>query len=321
MTRMAERKFARVKGGHAGPSTRQPLRYRLTPWLLLTPMMVMVLVALGYPLVRQTVMSFQHFGLAQQFGQPAEWAGISNYKRILTDPYFWQVFAKSIGFCLWTASITMLLGVILAVLMLRLCKPVRMFVNFVLIIVWAMPHLASLTVWQWLVDTRSGLVNFLLTAVGFDKFHNFNWLGGSYWTFYLVASAVVIWQSLPLVTITIHAALAQMPTDVLEASAIDGATRLQQITKIMLPIISPVIALIGVLQVIWDLRVFTHIYVLQQSSGIVSETNLLGTYVYETGISQGNYGVASALAMVVLILTLILTFNYLRMLYRQGDVD
>lgn len=89
----------------------------------------------------------------------------------------------------------------------------------------------------------------------------------------------------------------------------------------MLPMIGPVIALIGVLQVIWDLRVFTQIYVLQQAGGIASETNLLGTYVYEVGIAKGDYGVASALAMVILLLTLILTARYLRMLYRQGGME
>lgn len=293
---------------------------RLTPWMLLTPATVMVAVALGYPLVRQGIMSFQHFGLAQQFGQPAEWAGLSNYAAILSDPYFWSVFFKSLAFCAWTAGMTMVLGVGVAVLMLRLNTLVRTILNTTLIIVWAMPALAALTVWQWLVDPRSGLLNYFLTSIGLKDFENFNWLGGNFWTFYLIASAVIVWVSLPLVSITIYAALAQMPTEVLEASEIDGASSFQQITQIMLPMIAPVISLIGVLQVIWDLRVFTQIYVLQQAGGIASETNLLGTYIFQTGIAQGNYGVASALAMVVLALTLVLTARYLRMLYRQGGM-
>jgi multiple sugar transport system permease protein/N,N'-diacetylchitobiose transport system permease protein len=293
---------------------------RITPWMLLAPATIMILVALGYPLVRQAIMSFQHFGLAQQFGQPAEWAGLSNYATILTDPYFWSVFFKSVAFCVWTAGITMVLGVGVAVLMLRLNAVVRTILNTALIIVWAMPALAALTVWQWLVDPRSGLLNYVLTSIGLDGFQNFNWLGANFWTFYLIASAVIIWASLPLVAITIYAALAQMPTEVLEASEIDGASGFQQIRHIMLPMIFPVISLIAVLQVIWDLRVFTQIYVLQQAGGIASETNLLGTYVYQTGIAQGDYGVASALAMVILALTLILTGRYLRMLYRQGGM-
>ena len=215
----------------------------------------------------------------------------------------------------------MALGVLFAVLMLRLSKVVRTILNTTLVIVWAMPALASLTVWQWLVDPRSGLLNYTLTSLGLESFNNFNWLGGNFWTFYLIASGVIIWASMPLVTITIYAALAQVPGEILEAAQIDGASWRQQIVRIQLPMILPVIALIGVLQIIWDLRVFTQIYVLQQAGGIASETNLLGTYVYQTGIAQGNYGVASALAMVILLLTLAMTFKYLQTLYRQGGVE
>jgi len=296
-------------------------RRGLAPWMLLAPASIMVLVALGYPLIRQLIMSFQHFGLEQQFGKPAEWAGLSNYQTILTDPYFWSVFLKSVLFCAVTAGMTMLLGIAFAVLMLRLNTLVRAIFNTTLIVVWAMPALASLTVWQWLVDPRSGLLNYFLASIGLEGFKNFHWLGENFWTFYLIASAVIVWASLPLVAITIYAALAQVPDDVLEAAEIDGASSFQQIRRIMLPMIAPVISLIGVLQVIWDLRVFTQIYVLQQAGGIASETNLLGTYVYETGIAKGDYGVASALAMVILLLTLILTGRYLQMLYRQGGMD
>lgn len=296
-------------------------RRRLAPWMLLAPASILVLVALGYPLVRQLIMSFQHFGLEQQFGKPAEWAGLSNYVTILSDPYFWSVFLKSVLFCAWTAGVTMVFGVAFAVLMLRLNSLVRAILNTTLIVVWAMPALASLTVWQWLVDPRSGVLNYFLTSIGLENFRNFNWLGENFWTFYLIASAVIIWASLPLVAITVYASLAQVPPDILEAAEIDGATNFQQIRRIMLPMIGPVIALIGVLQVIWDLRVFTQIYVLQQAGGIASETNLLGTYVYEVGIAKGDYGVASALAMVILLLTLILTARYLRMLYRQGGME
>lgn len=313
---------ARRRGDKTEPLSRRVrgAGRTLTPWMLLLPAAAMVLVALGYPLVRQAIMSFQHFGLAQQFGQPAEWAGLSNYISILSDPYFWSVFVKSVAFCLWTAGITMVLGVGIAVLMLRLNTVVRTILNTALIIVWAMPALAALTVWQWLVDPRSGLLNYFLTSIGLDGFRNFNWLGGNFWTFYLIASAVIIWASLPLVSITVYAALAQVPAEVLEASEIDGAAGFQQIRHIMVPMIFPVISLIAVLQVIWDLRVFTQIHVLQRAGGIASETNLLGTYVYETGIAQGDYGVASALAMVILALTLVLTGRYIRMLYRQGGM-
>lgn len=288
--------------------------------MLLIPAILMVIVSLGYPLVRQSIMSFQEFGLKQQFGAAPEWVWFENYQAILADPYFWKVFIKSLIFCIWTASITMILGVGLAVLMLRVTKIVRSIFNTTLIVVWAMPALASLTVWQWLIDPRAGLLNYLLVSLGFEDYKNYNWLANDYLSFYLIASFIIIWHSIPLVTITVYAALAQVPPEILEAASIDGASRSQQLWLIMLPIIAPVISLIGVLQIIWDLRVFTQIHVLQQAGGIESETNLLGTYVYQTGISQGNYGMASALAMIILLLTLVLTGKYLQLLFKQGDV-
>src|SRR5699024_3428022 len=100
------------------PSTRpSPLAHRLAPYLLLAPAVLLVLVVLGYPMVRQLIMSFQEFGLAQQFGQAPEWVGLDNYLGILSDPYFWTVLAKSLAFCAWTAGLTMVFAVGFALLM------------------------------------------------------------------------------------------------------------------------------------------------------------------------------------------------------------
>lgn len=299
-------------------SPRKKLTRTLAPFLLLSPAVVLVLVVLGYPMVRQFLMSFQKFGLEQQFGKPPTWVGLDNYIAILSDSYFWSVLAKSLAFCAWTAGLTMV-GAISLALMMRAASPTaRTFMNSTLIVVWAMPLLASLTVWQWLVDPNFGLINFLLASIGLP-FKGFAWLSSSYWTFFLVASAIIIWASMPLAAISIYAAVTQIDDSLLEAAQIDGAGYISRLRYVIFPSISPVIALIGVLQVIWDLRVFTHIYVLQQSGSISTETNLLGTYVYRLGISQGNYGMASALATVILLITVVITAKYIHMLFTKGD--
>ena len=125
---------------------------------------------------------------------------------------------------------------------------------------------------------------------------------------------------MPLATITIYSALSQVDDALLEAAQLDGAGYLGRLRNVIFPTIMPVVSLIGVLQVIWDLRVFTQIHVLQQSGGITQQTNLLGTYVYQVGIAQGDYGTASALAMIILLLTLVMTAKYLQMLWTQGDI-
>lgn len=298
---------------------RNILTHRLAPPLLLLPAVLLVLTALGYPLVRQIIMSFQEFGLAQQFGEAPVWVGLANYAQILGDSYFWTVLARSVAFCLWTAGWTMSFGLGLALMMRDASRWGRSIISISLVIVWAMPLLAALTVWQWLVDPNFGLVNHVLSGIGLHGFEGFSWLADSPWTFFLVASGVIVWVSTPLVTITIFASLTQVDESLLEAAQLDGASYLRRLRHVILPIIFPVVALMGVLQVIWDLRVFTQIYVLQASGGVTTETNLLGTYVFQVGISQGNYGVASALAMVILALTLVMTAAYIKMLLTQED--
>lgn len=300
-------------------SRRSPLTHRLAPYLLLAPAILLVLVVLGYPMLRQLIMSFQEFGLAQQFGQAPEWVGLDNYVSILTDPYFWTVLLKSLAFCAWTAGLTMVFAVGFSLLMRSASNWARTIMNISLVIVWAMPLLAALTVWQWLVDPRFGLLNHLLTSLGFSQFEGFSWLASSFWTFYLIASAVIIWASTPLACISIYSALTQVDDSQLEAAQLDGAGYAGRVRHIIVPTIMPVLSLIGVLQVIWDLRVFAHINVLQGAGGVSTETNLLGNYVFQQGLSQGNYGVASAIAMVILLVTLIVTAKYIQMLFKGGE--
>lgn len=294
-------------------------RRHLTPYLLLLPFVVILLVSAGYPLARQLVMSFQKFGLKQQFGAPPEMVGLSNYTAILSDGYFWGVFAKSLGFCLWTAGATMVLSLALALLLQRAHAVARTFFTSAMVVVWAMPLIASLTIFLWIFDPSYGIVDWLGARLGMDWMVGFNWFGSSIWTFYAVASSAIVWAAVPFATITIYSALTQVNQDVVEAAQIDGASGARIVREVVLPIIAPVITLITILEVIWDLRVFTQIHVLQQGGGIASQTNLLGTYIFSKGISQGDYGTASALSMIVLVLTLVITAFYLRQLWRGEE--
>jgi len=92
------------------------------PYALLVPAVAALVLALGYPLVRQVVLSFQDFGLAQQFGRPPEWVGVDNYRALVTDDYLWTVTLRSIVFCLVNAVLTMAIGVGLALLMRHMAK-------------------------------------------------------------------------------------------------------------------------------------------------------------------------------------------------------
>lgn len=302
------------------PARASRIRQRVTPYALLLLPCALVILALGYPMARQLVMSFQEFGMAQQFGQPPEWVGLNNYLSILSDSYFWVVTGRTLVFTAGAAGATMIIGVGLAVLMQRVSSAVRVILQLTLIFAWATPVIAAVAIWRLMVDHRHGVVNDVLAGIGLSGFQGFHWLQANTFTFLVVGAVVVIWASTPLVALATYAALTQVDDEVLEAAQLDGADLARTLWHVVLPIIKPVLILLAILQVIWDLRVFPQIYSLQQGAGSTSETNLLGTYIYHTGVGGGSYGMASALAMIMLLLLILLTWRYVRMLSRQGDL-
>lgn len=289
------------------------------PLLLLLPAVATVALAMGYPLVRQVIMAFQQFSLAQQFGAEPEFIWFGNFITVLTDSAFWLVLARSLLFCLVCATVTMLVGVGGAVLLTKLSRPVSVLVQSVMLLAWALPVLSSLQFFQRIFDARSGVVDWVLTKLGFSGMENFNWFSNPL-TFFIMAGLLVIWMSVPLVLFMVYASITQIDESMLEASTIDGANGWKQFREITVPTIAPVLLLVGILQVIWDLRVFTQIYILQKSSGITDQTNVLGTYIYQVGLAGGDYGVASATALIMLLITLLLTWRYVRLVIKQGDL-
>jgi N,N'-diacetylchitobiose transport system permease protein len=287
------------------------------PFALLAPSVVILLLAAGYPLGRQLVMSMQEYGLAQQFGQPAEWVGLANYVELVTDPYLWAVVVRSILFCLVNAALTMAIGVAIAMLMTQLSTATRLILQIGLLLAWAMPILASLTVWQWLFDTEYGVINWVLSNVlGLEQFDGRSWLINPL-SFYFVATVIIVWMSVPFVAFSVYAGLTQVPTDILEAAQIDGASGWQRFRAITVPMIKPVLMIVGLLQIIWDLRVFTQIFVLQDAGGVARDTNLIGTYIYRLGIGEGQFGLAAAASWFILALTVAVSFFYVRVLLRE----
>ena len=295
---------------------RRRLRQRSTPLLLLLPALLPIAVALGYPLARQFVRSFQEYGLAQQFGRPAEWVGLANYVELLSDPYVWGVIARSVAFCLVCATLTMAVGTALAVLMERVGRAARTALQVSLLLAWGTPVLASMTVWQWLFDSQYGVVNWVLAEpLGLTGMRNHSWLIEPL-SFYVVAGVIVIWMSVPFVVFSVFAGLLQVPAEVVEAAELDGAGGWQRFRLLVVPMIKPVLVVVALLQVIWDLRVFTQIYVLQRAGAPTRETHLLGTFIYSL---SKEFSMAGAMATIMLVLTFALTVVYIRRMLREED--
>ena len=207
------------------PALRARRRPRV-PYALLAPAVVLLLAALAYPVGWQLFTSLHQFGLAQQFGASAEFVGLDNYARLVADPGLWSVVLRSLAFCLVNAVATMAVGVLLALLMKAVPRPVALVLQVSLLLAWAMPVVAAMTVWRWLFDYRRGVVNHLLTQLGFD-FVGHSWLEQPL-SFFFVATRGVVWMSVPFVAFSVYAGLTQVPDEVLEAAQIDGANARQR---------------------------------------------------------------------------------------------
>ncbi|MCA5893391.1 sugar ABC transporter permease [Isoptericola sp. NEAU-Y5] len=290
-----------------------------TPYLLLLPAVAILLVGLGYPVYWQVVTSLQQFGLMQQFGAPPTFVGLDNYVRIFTDDRLWAVVARSIAFCLVNAFLTVAIGLGLALLMRAVHSGVRIVLQVVLLLAWATPLVAAVTVFRWLFDYRTGVVNWLLVELGFEGYAGYAWLAQPL-TFFGVATIVIVWMSVPFVAMSIYAGLTQVSEEVLEAARLDGAGPTQILWRILLPLVRPVLAIVLLLQIIWDLRVFAQIRLLQDAGAPVAETNLLGNFIYELGIGSQDFSGAAAVSIFVLLLTVLLSAPYVRSLMKEDAV-
>lgn len=298
------------------PRARRPRRPRSGPaYLLILPAVAVLLLGLGYPVYWQIVTSLQEYGLAQQFGQPPEFVGLDNYARLFSDSALWAVVARSVIFCMVNAVLTVAIGVAFALLMRAVRTWVRLVLQSCLLLAWAMPMVAGVTVWRWLFDWRTGVINWLLVQLGFDGFAGYNWFAQPL-TFFLVATVIIVWMSVPFVALSVYAGLTQVPEETLEAARIDGAGAWQTFRFILVPMVRPVISIVLLLQIIWDLRVFAQIRLLQDS-GAAPDTDLLGNYIFELGIGRQHFHDAAAVSIFVLALTVVLSWPYVRSLMKE----
>jgi N,N'-diacetylchitobiose transport system permease protein len=293
-------------------------RVTALPYALTIPAIVALAAGLGWPLVRLVIMSTQDYGLRQQFGAPAPSVGFDNFTDIFGDSYFWEVLRRSLIFCLLAVMLTMAGGLAVALLLGKLGRGMRTALSVSLLLAWATPALTATVVWQWIFDTRHGVVNWALTKLGFD-YEGHSWVSEPL-SFFFVALLIVVWMGIPFIAFTLHAAMTQIPDEVMEAASIDGANSWHRLRDVIWPGIKPIFIVLVALSTMWDLRVFTQIYVLQQAGGVTRDTNLLGTWAYRTGVGSQQFGKGAAIALVMVGLALLLTVFHIRQMFKQEEI-
>ena len=300
----------------SGKPVRTRTRSSKLPYWLVVPAIGALVVGLAYPLGWQVFNSLREYGLRQQFGESAPWIWFENYTTLLTDTFFWTVVVRSLVFMAATAFATMVLGILFALLMKAAPTWSRLVLQSALLLAWAMPIVAQMTVWSWLIDPRNGVLNYLLSELPGVDMIGHNWLEEPL-SFFFVASVIITWASVPFVAISVYAALTQVSDEILEAAQLDGANSRQALLYIIMPIIRPVLVILLLLQFIWDLRVYAQIQLLQDLGPKGDDYDLLGTYIFGLGLGQGRFGLAAAAAMIVLVITLCVSGFYVRELLRE----
>lgn len=288
-------------------------------WALLGPSLIILGVMVGYPAVLMIVQSFTDYTVKNKvLGTSPNFVGFENYVDLFTQSDFPQVLMRSLGLMVVLTVLNMLFGILVAVLMTRLSRAWRIAVSVGLLLAWAMPPLTATVVWGWIFDTQYGVVNWVLnTITGTQDWRDHSWLLNP-WSFFLVLTIIIVWQSVPFVAFTTYAALGQVPGEVLEAASLDGATGLSRFRLVVLPYLRSVLTVVLVLQIIWNLRIFTQVYSLQSRGGIAAETNVLGTYLFRQGV--GEFGATAAIGVVMVILLLALSWGYVRTTLKEEEL-
>ena len=298
---------------------RRKRREARNAWGLLPPALIVIGVMTVYPAVLMVVQSFTDYTVKNKVqGTWPTFVGFENYVDLFTKSDFPAVLMRSLGIMVVLTVLNLSLGILVAVLMVRLSRAWRIVVSIGLLVAWAMPPLTATVVWGWIFDTEYGLVNSMLnTLTGTENWTNHSWLLNP-WSFFMVLTIIIVWQSVPFVAFTTYAALGQVPDEVLEAASLDGATGWSRFRLIVFPYLRSVLTVVLVLQIIWNLRIFTQVYALQSRGGLASETNVLGTYLFRQGV--GEFGATAAIGVVMVILLLVLSWGYVRTTLKEEEL-
>jgi N,N'-diacetylchitobiose transport system permease protein len=297
----------------APAAARRRRQGRLAPYLLLSPALLIILGIFGIPLVVMLLLSFQNWSKIGMFTTTlqGQWTGLSNYTTLLGSSQFWQTTGRTVLVSAIMVGGSMVIGLLFALLMRRVSAWARYLLTFALILVWSIPALVSTFVFQWMFNRQYGILNALL---GYQNIHD--WLNNSTDGWFVVI-LLVVWGAVPMITVMMYAALTQVPKELVEAAHIDGASAWQTFRSVIEPIIRPVVLIMTSLSVFWDFQVFTQIFVLFSNHPTEQFYNL-GLWSYIEGWQHANYGVATAITTLTMIIMLAITVPYLRQLLRIG---
>ena len=284
----------------------------LTPYLFLAPALVLIAVFLFYPIASVFYYSFLDYDIVT----PPTFIGLKNYERLIADPTFWKALTHSVVYLLVTPTI-MALSVTLAIVVNRRLRGIHIF--RALYYVPAVSGSIAIGIsWRWLFD-RNGFLNSMLLSLGVVD-EPIQWLAEPSLTL-AIAMLLTIWAGIGYYAVIFLAGLQNIPEELYDAARIDGCNDLQKHWHVSIPGLRPQLVFVFVISSLAALKVFDEIYVLTgRTGGILDSGTTVVFYLWKQAFQLDHAGYASAIAMVLLVLTLVFSIVNIRTLERRTEV-
>jgi ABC-type sugar transport system permease subunit len=275
-------------------------------WLFLLPTLAALGLISVFPILRGIALSFYEYGGLR----PDVFVGLNNYVEVFALPDFWVVMQNTFVWSFTAVVLMAALGLAFAIMLNREFTG-RSVATTLLLLPWTIPFIAVALNWTLLFNFELGMFNGILELAGFE---GVEWLGRSRYALFSVTLAYV-WRNFPFFMITFLAAMKGIPSDLYEAARVDGSNKLDLFRHITLPFLQPIGVVTTLLMSLWTLNHFTLVFVMT-SGGPGNSSMVLPVYIYRQAFRQNDFGIAAAIAVVMLVIMLGYGMVYLR-LYQE----
>jgi len=278
---------------------------KVFPYIIAAPAIICLSLVVISPLIKGISLSF----FSVKFAENAPFIGLKNYIRLFRSADFWHSLKITIIYSAVSVTGTFCLGLLLASLVNMQFRG-RTIVRVILTLPWAVSDIAAAIIWGWMFDYQFGVLNYLLKILHVIK-EPVQWLLNPHVALWSALMAS-IWKSFPLSMLILLAGLQAIPKEQYEAAIVDGAGRLQRFWYITLPGLRPTASILLLLSIVWSFRSFALIWALTQG-GPMRATETIAIGVYKNAFNYYDMSYASALGVIGLILSLIISFFYFRL--------
>src|SRR5215471_5085177 len=300
---------ARIPTPKPGVGMRRRLAAAVPYWFLAPALLALVL-GFGFPTIDVIRRSF----LTGAVVGASHWAGLDNFRRLFASSMFWQAVRVTLIFTAGSLTGTIILGFTAAMLMQKTFRG-RGAVRSILLVPWVMPLVPATLVWQWMFDYQYGCVNYLLKVLGISA-HGVDWLNQPHAA---LASVLIVqvWRNFPFAAVMYLAGMQTIPSELYDAARVDGANAAKIIWYITLPGLRRVTRMLVLLVTIWSFGTSLTVVLLLTSGGPAYATQTLTLLSYSDAFTQYDYGAATAIGTLVLVISAIFATGYLRVARRH----